>query len=103
MKNPPTASFAVLLPDDEPEPESGEYMYEKMCNLVQDMSHYYFKDSKYVGIRAFSPESLDKLIRLQLSVNPVIFDVLPEWRGTLNDVRTEKPELRPYIKHLSDR
>ncbi|MDY6856142.1 MAG: hypothetical protein SWO11_15850 [Thermodesulfobacteriota bacterium] len=103
MENPPLADFALLLPDDEPKPESGEYMYERMCNLVRDMSHYYFKRSRYWSMKAFSPEILDNLISLQLSANSVIFDALPTWGEYLDEARTNKPELRPYIKHLVNR
>ena len=102
IKEPQLAHFALLLPDDEPKPESGEYMYREMCNLIRNMKHYYFKDSRYWSMSALSPENLEKLIELQLSTHPVIFDALPNWGGYLDEARTNKPELRPYIKHLAN-
>lgn len=103
MEQPPLAEFAILLPDDEPKPESGQYIYSAMCRLIRDMSHYYFKHSRDWGMRAFSPDVLAILIELQMSAQPVIFDALPKWSGYLDEVRTRKPELRPYIKHLVQR
>lgn len=100
MKTPPLAGFALLLPDDEPKPETGMYMYERMCNLIRSMGHYYYKSSRYWSMDAFSPETLDNLISLQLNANPIIFDALPTWEDYLNEARTNKPEIRPYIKHL---
>lgn len=103
MKQPPIADFAILLPDDEPKPESGEYMYSLMCRLIRDMSHYYFKDSRYWSMPAFSPDGLEQLIELQMSAQPMIFDALPTWSDYLDQARTQKPALRPYIKHLVQR
>lgn len=100
MKEPPLADFALLLPDDEPKPETGEYMYERMCNLARSMSHYYYKKSRFWSMDAFSPDIMDTLISLQLGANPVIFDALPTWEDYLNEARTDKTELRPYIKHI---
>lgn len=102
MINPPLADFALLLPDDEPMPESGEYMYQEMCSLIRGMGHYYFRDSRYWSMGAFSPEALDNLIKLQLGARPMIFDALPTWGEYLDEARTNKPELRPYIKHLAN-
>lgn len=102
MQQPPIAAFALLLPDDEPKPDSGEYMYRSMCNLINDMRHYYFKDSRYWSMKAFSPELLSRLIQLQLEVQPKIFDALPRWSEYFDEARTNKPEVRPYIKHLAN-
>ena len=100
MQTPPLADFALLLPDDEPKPETGEYMYERMCNLIRNMSHYYFRNSRYWSMEAFSPDILDNLIDLQLNANPIIFDALPTWEDYLDEARTNNPEIRPYIKHI---
>lgn len=100
MKAPPLADFSLLLPDDEPKPETGIYMYERMCNLVREMSHYYYKNSRRWSMKAFSPEILENLIDLQLGANPIIFDALPIWEDYLNEARIKKPEIRPYIKHI---
>ncbi|MBU2876435.1 MULTISPECIES: hypothetical protein [Alteromonadaceae] len=100
LKAPPLVNFAVLLPDDEPKPETGKYMYKNMCNLARQMSHYYYKNSRYWSMEAFSPDILTRLIDVQLSVNPLIFDVLPKWADHLDEARINKPELRPYIKHI---
>ena len=103
-KHPPSplSGYAILLPDDEPKPESGKYMYQSMCNLIRAMSHYYFKNSRYWTMLTPSPEELDNAISLQLSANPLIFDALPSWSMYLDEARTKKPELRPYLKHLAN-
>ena len=101
MEEPPSAALALLLPDDEPKPESGAYLYSAMCGLVRDMSHYYFKDSRYWSMKAFTQEQLDHLIDIQLNAQPRIFDALPRWSEYLDEARTRKPELRPYLKHLA--
>lgn len=101
MKEPPLAACALLLPDDEPKPESGEYIYSAMCRLARDMKHYYYKPSRYWTMSGFSPESFDALIRTQLSAQPRIFDALPNWGDYFDEARTRKPELRPYLKHLT--
>lgn len=100
MKEPPAASFALLLPDDEPRPESGECIYSSMCRLARDMKHYYFKDSRYWSMSGFSPEMFEELISIQINAHPKIFDAMPNWSDYLDDMRTQKPELRPYLKHL---
>lgn len=101
MKSPPLADCAILLPDDEPKPESGEYMYLKMCRLIQSMKHYYFKNSRYWSMPAFSQQGLDDLIKLQTSALPKVFDAIPTWGDYLDELRIKKPDLRPYVKHLS--
>ncbi len=95
------ANFAILLPDDEPKTESGNFMYHQMCRLVKDMSHYYLRKSRYWSMGAYTLEDLDEYIKLQLNTNPLIFDALPHWGDYLDEVRIKYPELRPYIKHLS--
>lgn len=101
MKNPPIANYALLLPDDEPKPESGNYIYSDMCRLIQNMKHYYFKKSRYWSMGEFSEDGLEGLIKNQLNADPLIFDALPKWSGYLDEARTVYPELRPYLKHLS--
>ncbi len=103
MKQPPIADFALLLPDDEPKPESGKYIYSEMCQLIRDMKHYYFKDSRYWTLPAFSPDNLEKLIEYQIAAQSKIFDALPRWSDYLDEARTKKPELRPFLKHLAKR
>ncbi|KKL19831.1 hypothetical protein LCGC14_2461540 [marine sediment metagenome] len=100
LKNPPTANFALLIPDDEPVPETGNYIYAEMCRLIQDMKHYYFRESRYWTMGALSEEKLNELIRFQLSANPLIFDALPNWAPYQKEARIKYPELRPYIDHL---
>lgn len=100
MKHPPLADFAILLPDDEPKPEAAEYVYSPMCGLIRSMSHYYFKKSRTRGWSAFSPDKLERLLKLQLGAQPKLFDALPYWSSDFDEARTEKPELRPYLKHL---
>lgn len=100
LTNPPIADFALLIPDKEPMPERGNYIYTEMCRLIQDMKHYYFKESRYWSMGALSAETLDEFIQFQLSANPLIFDALPKWANYLDEARTKYPELRPYINHL---
>ncbi len=95
------ANFAMLLPDDEPKPESGNFMYYRMCRLVRDMCHYYLRNSRYWSMGAYTLENLEKYIKTQLNTNPLIFEALPYWGDYLDEVRIKHPELRPYIKHLS--
>lgn len=98
--NYPGVDFAILLPDDEPTPESAEYVYSPMCHLIRKMSHYYFKKSRSMGWSAFSPDKLEGLLKLQLGAQPKLFDALPFWSSYFDEARTDKPELRPYLKHL---
>lgn len=98
--DPPTAAFALLLPDDEQQPESGKYMFDAMCRLARDMRHYYLKDSRYWSMTALEPEAFEELMVIQCSANPLIFDALPNWADYLDEARTQKPELRPKLKHL---
>lgn len=100
MKQAPVASFSILLPANEPAPESGEYVYSAMCRLASDMKHYYLKDSRYWSMAAFTSESFDELVKLQTTAQPRIFDVLPAWSDYLGEAHTLKPELRPLIQHL---
>ena len=99
--NPPYANYAILLPDDEPPPQTGEYMYSSMCNFIMNMKHYYFKDSRYWTMKGFFEEHLKDMIKIQLSANPIKFDALPNWKDYLNEARTNFPELRPHLKHLA--
>ncbi|MEM1435349.1 MAG: hypothetical protein AAGG11_14920 [Pseudomonadota bacterium] len=97
---PPGASFALLLPDDEPKAESGEYVFADMCRLACDMRHYYFKSSRYWSRGAVSPEEFKTLLQQQSSAQPKVFDAMPRWLEYFDEARTRKPELRPYLKHL---
>lgn len=97
----PFALFAILVPDDEPKPESSEFVYSDMCKLIIDMKHYYYKDSKiWTKMRAFTPEKLNYAIKLQMSAQPITFDAVPDWIDNFNEMRNVKPELRKFIKHL---
>lgn len=100
MNSPPMADLALLIPEDEPKPETGKYMYKGMCDLIRNMSHYYYDNSRYWSMEAFSPDHLNNLINLQLSANPIIFEALPTWGDYLDEARTIKPEIRPLIKHI---
>lgn len=101
MEDPPTAALALLLPNDEPKPEPGDYLYSAMCRLAREMKHYYFQKSRHWSMNGFSPEMLDELIAMQLTARPRIFDGLPRWGDYLDEARTRKPELRPYLNHLT--
>lgn len=101
-KEPPSAVMALLLPDDEPKPEPGTYIYSDMCRLARDMGHYYAKRSRYWSYGAmFSPKELDEICDMQMALQPRIFNALPVWSEYLDEARTLKPELRPYLKHLA--
>lgn len=94
------ATFAILLPDDEPPAEGPDYIYGPLCNLVREFSHYYLKPSRRRSMGPFSEEKLSSLLSLQRQVGSRVFDVLPRWSDYLNEARTRHPCLRPYIKHL---
>ncbi len=100
LKQPPLAKFAILLPDDEPQPENASFIFGSTCALIQDMKHYYLKQSRRWSMGPFTEQRLDELISLQRSVSPLIFDALPFWRDYLDEARTKRPELRPLLKHL---
>lgn len=98
--HPPLAALALLLPEGEPSPESGKYVFGDACRLVDQMRHYYLKASRYWTLEAMDNDRISALIDLQLNMQPRIFDASPKWDDYFREARIQKPALRPYLKHL---
>lgn len=119
LKKPSLANCAILLPDDEPKPETGEYIYSAMCQLARDKRQYQLRSSrvspdlnpsskefnetqylKFIEHSKLQNSQFNEILKSQIGVQPRIFDALPSWGEYFDEARTKYPELRPYLKHL---
>ncbi len=100
QSHPPLAQFSILLPDDEPPAEGGEYIFGDVCRLIRDFQHYFLKPSRYWSMGPFTSDELGKLLTSQQRSACGVFDALPFWADYLNEARTKYPHLRPYLKHI---
>ena len=91
---------AVLLPDDEPAAEDGQYMFRSMCHLCIDQQKYFLKPSRYWSLNAYSKQRFQEIIETQLSRSCQYVDAMPRYEDYFDEARTRHPNLRPYLRHL---
>jgi|TARA_R100001369_G_scaffold55660_1_gene82496 hypothetical protein len=96
-----TKLTAILLPDDEPEPENGEYMFRMLCGLCRDYKYYFMKPSRYWSLGAMDDHSFNEMLEEQLSRRCEVVDAMPKYADYFNEIRAKHPNLRPYIRHLA--
>jgi hypothetical protein len=97
---PPLAYFAVLLPDDEPPPLSGEEMFGPAVRLLNDHRDMLMKPSRMWTIPAWEPAKVDELFKRQLSAKCRAYPAMPHWNDYFEEARTRHPSLRPHLRHL---
>lgn len=91
----------LLLPDDEPPAENGEFMFGQLCNFGWDHRESIFmKPTEFRNSNAFSDASLKSSFKEQVSRVCQVSDALPKFNESFQEARTRHPELRPYLKHL---
>jgi hypothetical protein len=92
---------AILLPDDEPQAENGEYMFADVCDLCSRNMIYFLKPSRYWTMDAWTREQFEEIVEEQLSLRCEYVDAMPNYKGYLDEIRKRHPSLRPHIKHLA--
>lgn len=98
---PPTSAFAILLPDDEPDPIPGEVMFSKAADLIRRNMAVLQRPSIRWSMLAKDPKEVEATLRRQLAANPRAYPAMPHWKACLDDARTRYPSLRPHLKHLA--
>lgn len=98
--DPPTAAFALLLPDDEPKPVPGDVMFRDAANLIRNHIDVMLQPSPFWSMPPKSPERIEELLQTQLAANSRAYPALPRWQDYFDEARTRHPELRPHLKHL---
>jgi len=91
---------AILLADDEPLAENGEYMFRNLCNLCRDKQSYFLKPSRYWSLGAWTAEDFNMAVQKQLLQKCEYVDALPKYKDYFDEIRTRHPNLRPLIRHL---
>lgn len=92
--------FSILLPDDEPKPENGSFIFQDACQLASKHKEYFLKPSRYWSMKGVSAKKFEDTLEQQKAFNCLIVDALPRYQDYLDDARINHPSLRPYIKHL---
>jgi hypothetical protein len=98
--SPPTGLFSLLLPDDEPDPVTGDRLFADAVRLIRDHMDVMARPSRYFSMGARDPSEVEELLQRQLAANPRVYPALPHWKDHLDEARTRHPSLRPHIKHL---
>lgn len=98
--NNPSVSFAVLVADDEPPPETCEKIYSPAIRFIRDHRGPFFRESRYWTRPAMTEEQFECLIDMQLSADCLFIDAMPKFEKYFEEARTRYPHLRPHIKHL---
>ncbi len=99
-EDPPTAGFAILMPNNEAPAEKGVYIFSQTCDLVRKSRELYMKDSRYWSMRAFSTEEIEEFLLKQEDCNCRVYEALPHWNDYFNEARMRHPDLRPHLRHL---
>jgi hypothetical protein len=93
------AAIYILIPNDEPEPEGGGYIFGEVCDFFWDHRESIFlKPSKLK--QKFSEDSLRKILDDQKSQVCNTLDALPRFKDHLDEARKKHYDLRPYLRHL---
>ena len=77
---------AVLLPDDEPGAQNGEYIFRNLCRLCSRYKNYFLKPSRYWSLGARTEEQFENHISEQLSKKCEIVDALPKYKDYFDDI-----------------
>lgn len=92
--------MTLLLPDDEPPAENGEYMFSVLCQCCWRNRSPFLKPSRSWTWGAFTESGLRECLDDQLQLKPRYVDVMPRFERYLQDARTRYPHLRPHLRHL---
>jgi len=88
--------MAILLPDDEDAPEDGDYVIGNWLRTCWDYRGEWINGQ----LKDPSDANVKDIINRQIGYEHRLVDVLPRYENYMKDLRTERPELRPYVKHL---
>ena len=100
IEHSPPARFAILLPDDEPPPDSAERLFSELCRVAWDHRTPFLKPSMYWTKNAMAEDVLKTYLEEQRRLESHIYDAMPRYEAYLQEARTRHPELRPHLKHL---
>ena len=93
--------FSILLPIDEPNPEDGEYLFKEFCEYCWKYREQLFsKSSELIKGGITNEDILKKIIEKQINSSSKIVDATPSYKNYIDEARTLRPELRPYLRHL---
>ncbi|WP_299677073.1 hypothetical protein [uncultured Roseobacter sp.] len=96
----PIAAFAILVPDDEPKPDSAEHMFGDLIRFMMDNKGPLFRHSPYWSLEPMDDELFEQLIEMQKNATCLVTNAMPRYQDYLEEARTKYPYLRPYLKHL---
>jgi hypothetical protein len=90
--------MTILLPDDEPEPEKTNYIYGRWLSDCEDHKNEFIKPR----LKEQTDQKVEQIISRQLNYPLKIVGAMPKYKDYLDELKTELPILRPYVKHLSN-
>lgn len=96
----PPVRMAILLPDDEPPPESGSYMFRDLITCCWNNRAPFLKPSRRWSMAAYAESDFKTHCDEQYDLVPHIVDAMPRYSEYFQEARTRYPQLRPYLKHL---
>lgn len=92
---------SLLLPDDEPPPESGHYMFSELCDFCRAHREYFLPEVVDFGSgKLLTEEEFMKGLEWQENLSCKIYDAMPRYKAYIRRIRTQRPEWRPLLKHL---
>lgn len=92
--------MAILLPDDEPPAEDGQFMFSRLVQCVWDHRSPFLRPSRYWTMGPMTESHLRQRLDAQLRLKPHVVDAMPRFEDYFEEARTEFPQLRPHLKHL---
>lgn len=95
-----SGNFSLLLPDDEPKPYDGSWMFNDAVELLRANKNLLMKDSRFWSMQAKTSEFIDEYLAKQLAAECVIVPAMPRYKDYFDEARTRFPIIRPHLKHL---
>lgn len=92
--------MVILLPDDEPPAEGGDYMFSRLCQTCWDFRAPFLVESTHVTSAGMPEESLRSILDEQLTYSCKYASAMPEYNDYFEEARSRHPALRPFLKHL---
>lgn len=97
---PPAGTFAVLLAQSEPAPDSGAQMFGDACRLAAEHARLFHRNSRQWSKAGIPPQEFTDILRRQETLSCRLVDATQHYGDYLEEAARKLPALAPLLAHL---